>query len=144
MSLRSKILLAFQFLCFGYFVFFQPLIATGIFILIQFLGFLLCLWSIAVMGIGNFNAQPEVKAKARLVTIGPYSKIRNPMYAGLILFFGAGLVSNFNWQGFVAWVLLVVIFLLKISDEEKYLTERFGSGYTEYVSTTYRIIPYLF
>ncbi len=144
MSLRSKILLAFQFLCFGYFVFFQTLIASGIFILVQFFGFLLCLWSIAVMGIGNFNAQPEVKPKARLVKIGPYSRIRNPMYTGLILFFGAGLVGDFNWQGLLAWGGLILIFLLKISDEEKYLTERFGVGYKEYASTTYRMIPYLF
>ena len=120
------------------------MIASGIFILIQFFGFLLCLWSIAVMGIGNFNAQPEVKPKARLVKIGPYTRIRNPMYAGLLLFFGAGLISNFNWQGLVAFVSLGLIFLFKITDEEKFLTERFGEDYTEYVSTTYRIIPYLF
>ena len=90
MSFKSKILLFFQFLCFGYFVFFQDLLANGIFILVQFLGFLLCLWSIVIMGVGNFNAQPEVKRGARLVKIGPYSVIRNPMYTGLILFFGSG------------------------------------------------------
>ena len=101
MSFKSKILLFLQFLCFGYFLFFQDLLASGIFILVQFLGFLLCLWSIAVMGIRNFNAQPEVKKGARLIKIGPYALIRNPMYAGLLLFFGAGLASHFNWPGFL-------------------------------------------
>lgn len=144
MSLRSKILLTLQFLCFGYFVFFQELLASGIFILVQFIGFLLCLWSIAVMGIGNFNAQPEVKLNARLVKIGPYSTIRNPMYAGLLLFFAAGLISNFNWQGLIAWTCLTFIFGLKIRDEEKYLAARFGSNYSSYFKTTYRMIPYLF
>lgn len=132
-----------QFLCFGYFVFFQELLASGVFILVQFFGFLICLWSIAVMGIGNFNAQPEVKTKARLVQIGPYSIIRNPMYSGLLLFFGAGLISNFSWQGLVAWSILTLVFTLKIGDEEKYLTERFGSQYIDYMNSTYRIIPYL-
>ena len=144
MSVRSKILLALQFACFGYFLLYQEILASGVFILLQFFGFLLCLWSIAVMGIGNFNAQPEVKPRARLVKIGPYTRIRNPMYTGLLLFFGAGLISNFNWQGLAAWVSLALIFLLKIADEEKYLTERFGVSYKEYVSTTYRMIPYLF
>lgn len=144
MSQRSKILLALQFLCFGYFVFFQHLIATGVVVLVQFFGFLLCLWSIAVMGIGNFNAQPEVKPKARLIKLGPYATIRNPMYTGLLLFFGAGLISNFNWQGLIAWVSLALIFVMKIIDEEKYLKERFGTHYTEYRSSTYRMIPFLF
>lgn|SRR5210317_2051279 len=144
MSLRSKILLVLQFLCFGYFVFFQELLASGIYILVQFFGFLLCLWSIAVMGIGNFNAQPEVKMNARLIKFGPYAKIRNPMYVGLLLFFGAGLISNFNWQGLIAWGCLTLIFIIKINDEEKYLTERFGTPYTEYRSSTYRMIPFLF
>jgi len=144
MSLRSKILLTLQFLCFGYFVFFQQLLASGIFILVQFFGFLLCLWSIAVMGIGNFNAQPEVRMNARLVKIGPYTTIRNPMYTGLLMFFGAGLISNFNWEGLMAWFSLVLIFGLKISDEEKYLSKRFGDHYKNYRDSTYRMIPFLF
>ena len=144
MSLRSKILLTLQFLCFGYFIFFQELLATGIYILVQFFGFLLCLWSIAVLGIGNFNAQPEVKPTARLIKIGPYSKIRNPMYAGLLLFFAAGVMSHFNWPGFFVLLSLILIFAMKIHDEEKYLTKKFGDHFTEYRNSTYRIIPFLF
>ena len=112
--------------------------------LVQFFGFLLCIWSIAVMGIGNFNAQPEVKRGARLIQIGPYSKIRNPMYAGLILLFGAGLMGNFNWPGLMVLLCLVMIFVLKILDEEKYLHERFGDPYKQYLNSTYRLIPYIF
>ena len=144
MSFRSKILLFFQFLCFGYFVFFHDLIASGIFILVQFLGFLLCLWSIVIMGIGNFNAQPEVKKGARLVKIGPYAVIRNPMYTGLLLFFGAGLVSHFSWPGVFALIALFLIFILKVLDEERFLAERFGNSYLEYKDSTFRMIPYLF
>lgn len=144
MSLRSKILLTLQFLCFGYFVFFQELLASGIFILAQFFGFLLCLWSIAIMGIGNFNAQPEVKPKSRLITIGPYTKIRNPMYAGLLLFFAAGVISHFNWPGLIVLISLTLIFGLKIFDEERYLYQRFGDPYKDYKDSTYRMIPFLF
>ena len=144
MSFKSKILLFFQFLCFGYLVFFQDLLASGIFILVQFLGFLLCLWSIVIMGVGNFNAQPEVKRGARLVKIGPYALIRNPMYTGLILFFGAGLASHFNWPGVVALLVLLLIFILKVLDEERFLAERFGKAYLEYKDSTFRMIPYLF
>jgi len=112
--------------------------------LVQFFGFLLCIWSMAVMGIGNFNAQPEVKKGARLIQIGPYSKIRNPMYAGLILLFGAGLMGNFNWPGLMVLLLLVIIFILKILDEEKYLLKRFGDSYKQYMTSTHRLIPHVF
>lgn len=141
MSIRSKTLLTLQFLCFGYFVLCQQLIASGFFLFMQILGFILCVWSIAVMGIGNFNAQPEVKAGAKLIRRGPYSLLRNPMYSGLIIFFGFGLLDHFSWKGLTAFILLCTVFALKIMDEEKFLSERFGPLYLEYKRSTYRIIP---
>lgn len=143
MSKRSVFLLLLQFFCFGYFVFFQKLLAFGFMLGLQAIGFLLCSWSIAVMGIGNFNAQPEVKLRAQLVRRGPYSVIRNPMYTGLLLFFGASLGSSFTWTGLLVYCLLILTFSLKIKDEEKFLLERFGSDYAEYKSSTFRILPYM-
>ena len=66
------------------------------------------------------------------------------MYTGLILFFGAGLVSHFNWPGVLALIALQLIFILKVLDEERFLAERFGKAYREYKDSTFRMIPYLF
>ena len=143
MSIRSKILLTLQFLCFGYFALFQQLLTSGILLLFQISGFALCIWSIAVMGIGNFNAQPEVKTGAKLIRKGPYSILRNPMYTGLLLFFGFGLIQHFNWPGALVFILLCFVFALKIIDEEKFLSKRFGNSYLDYKRSTYRLIPLL-
>ncbi len=143
MSNKSKLLLISQFLCFGFLVFYQEWPGSGIFFVFEVAGIALCLWSILIMGLGNFNAQPEVKPGANLIRKGPYSIIRNPMYAGLLLFFGSGLLDSFNWTGAFVYFVLVVTFGLKIQAEEKFLTNRFGKIYREYKRATYRIIPFV-
>ena len=144
MSSRSKILLLLQFLCFAYFAFFSKVFASGGFLLVQLLGIALGIWSVISMGLGNFNAQPEVKTGARLVRKGPYALIRNPMYTSLLLFFASGLSNEFHWTGLAVLVLLSVVFAIKIRDEEKFLLSRFGVIYSEYKESTYRILPYIF
>jgi protein-S-isoprenylcysteine O-methyltransferase Ste14 len=144
MSKKSKLLLISQFLCFGFLVFYQNWPGSGIYLAIQVFGIALCLWSILIMGLDNFNAQPEVKPGANLIRKGPYSIIRNPMYAGLLLFFGSGLLDDFNWPGAFVYIALASTFGLKIRDEEKFLTQRFGEMYTSYKRATYRVIPFVF
>ena len=144
MSNKSKLLLISQFLCFGFLVFYQDWPGSGIYLAIQVFGIALCLWSILIMGLGNFNAQPEVKPGAVLIRKGPYSIIRNPMYAGLLLFFGSGLLHNFNWPGAFVYVALTLTFGLKIRAEEKFLALRFGEIYASYKRATYRVIPFVF
>ena len=144
MSSRSKILLLLQFLCFGYFALFSKVFASGGLLLVQLLGIALGIWSVISMGVGNFNAQPEVRKGARLIRKGPYALIRNPMYTSLLLFFTPSLLNEFNWTGFAVLLLLGIVFALKIRDEEKFLLGRFGAIYSEYKESTYRIIPYIY
>ena len=96
------------------------------------------------MKIGNFNIQPELKKNAVLVNSGPYKLIRNPMYTGLILFFGSGLASSFQLLNSLVFLLLVLVLLLKINREEKYLALSFGEDYLAYKNKTHRLVPYLF
>ena len=144
MSSRSKILLLLQFLCFGYFALFSKVFASGGLLPVQLLGVALGIWSVISMGLGNFNAQPEVKQAARLIRRGPYALIRNPMYTSLLLFFTFGLLDQFSWPGLLVLLLLALVFAIKIRDEENFLALRFGSSYTEYKNSTYRMIPFLF
>jgi len=144
MSTRSKILVTLQFLCFLYFLIWGNILAFGWLILFQLLAIGLGIWSVVVMRIGNFNIQPEVKTKAVFVTSGPYGLIRNPMYAALLFFFGAGVINSFQWMNLIVFLVLLVVFLLKITMEEQFLTVKFGDKYLLYKSKTYRLVPFVF
>ena len=144
MSSLSKLLVLLQFSCLTYLVFFTDLIGHGVLLIIQIIGFSLALWSVFVMGIGRFNIQPEVKTEAKLITKGPYKVLRNPMYSGLILFFGASVVKNKDLIDLSVFVLLIIVLVYKIILEENFLKKRFGETYLLYKSKTFRLFPFLF
>jgi protein-S-isoprenylcysteine O-methyltransferase Ste14 len=144
MSNKSIILVIIQFLCFAFFLFNRNLIANNIWIIFQITGFIISAWGVLAMKIGNFNIQPEVRSNARFITKGPYKIIRNPMYAGLILFFGASIISSFSSLRLLVFVILILIFLLKIKMEEIFLSKAFGDDFQNHKKRTYRLIPFIY
>ena len=144
MSKASKILVILQLSCLAYLVFFTKFMGQGIFLIAQIIGFILSLWAVIIMKPGYFNIQPEVKSNASFINSGPYRLIRNPMYTGLIVFFGSGMVNSFRPIPFIVFLILVLIFILKIRLEEKFMKIRFGPAYLQYKSKTYRLVPFLF
>lgn len=144
MSKKSLVLVFIQFTCFAYFLYDNSLLANKYLIAIQFIGFVITIWGVIVMKIGNFNVQPEVKLNAKFIQKGPYKIIRNPMYSGLILFFSMSIISNFSFFSLGVFSILTITFLTKINMEEKFLNQRFGERYNNYKKKTYRLIPYIY
>lgn len=144
MSNKSLILVILQFGIFFYFLLSGQIVAKNFWILMQIAGFIISIWGIIAMKIGNFNVQPEVKATAIFITKGPYKIIRNPMYAGLILFFGASVISSFSFLRIGILIILILVFLEKIKMEEKFLSQKFGEEYLIFKKKTYRLIPFIF
>lgn len=77
-----------------------------------------------------------------LITEGPYSIVRHPLYFfSLIGAVGLGLAS----ENILVLVLIVVFYLFyypfAILAEEKKLTAKFGQGYIKYMERTPRILP---
>lgn len=151
MSNKSKILVFIQFSSFAFFAIAGSLFTNNYWLLLQILGLLLGFWGIIVMKMGNFNIQPEVKHRANLVSKGPYKMIRNPMYSGLLLFFGISVLVNFNWDKITfslirltVFGLLLIVLIMKIYMEEQFLTEKFGKDYINYKAKTHRLIPFIY
>ncbi len=143
MSIFSLFLVLAQFALLFYLTVTGALAEGFILRVIQLIGIIVSIWGVLAMRIGNFNIQPEVRAEA-LVQSGPYRWIRNPMYLGILLFFGASLVTYFNLLRVAAFLLLIVVLLFKISREEVFLENRFGSNYLTYRSKTKKLLPFLF
>ncbi len=144
MSKKSLLLIVIQFSSLFYFVLFEQFIANDFLLIIQLFGFLIALWGLIVMKLGNFNIQPEVKQNAKFIKKGPYKIIRNPMYFGLITFFGALIIYNFSIVNLLIYLMLCLSLIMKIQMEEVFLKQRFGLAYLQYKKSTYRLFPYVY
>ncbi|MBR9999698.1 MAG: isoprenylcysteine carboxylmethyltransferase family protein [Cyclobacteriaceae bacterium] len=78
----------------------------------------------------------------KLITHGPYSFVRHPLYsAAIALWFGAAL-GTANWLLMGLFPLLVIIILrFPVRQEETLMNEKFGAAYKKYSENTPRIIP---
>lgn len=74
-------------------------------------------------------------------TTGPYRYVRHPMYVGVILFVLCFPLSLGSFYSFIPASLIVVLFILRTSLEDKTLQEELP-GYKEYAQTVrYRLMP---
>ncbi len=89
-----------------------------------------------------YHAKPWEASKqgSSFVQTGIYSKIRHPIYTAVFLF----LIGYSLW--FLSW-LAILCFILSLSlikavqAEEKWLLERFGEEYKNYMKKTGRFVP---
>lgn len=89
------------------------------------------------------SATIEITKDQKVITTGPYSLIRHPMYLGaLIVLFGTPLALG-SWWGLIVLILYVFVIVMRIYDEEKFLSKNLP-GYDEYCKKVrYRLIPLL-
>lgn len=74
-----------------------------------------------------------------IVSEGPYSFSRNPMYVGAtVAFTGVALAVNTVWILVLVPVLLAYFWFGVVLREERYLQRRFGDAYVEYKSRVRR------
>jgi protein-S-isoprenylcysteine O-methyltransferase Ste14 len=83
----------------------------------------------------------EVAAEQRVVDTGPYAVVRHPMYSGaLVMFIGVPLALG-SFVGLVTFVPFAAVIVLRLLDEERFLSGRLA-GYAAYCERTrYRIVP---
>jgi protein-S-isoprenylcysteine O-methyltransferase Ste14 len=85
----------------------------------------------------------EITPKHKLVTWGPYSRIRHPMYtAFLTLMFATGMIAA-DWLILVASALNLLVVYKRIISEERMMIDHFGDEYRKYMHRTRRLLPRL-
>lgn len=89
----------------------------------------------------NLTRTAGFRAKSRLVTSGPYRRIRHPLYtfAG-IGWLGIGLMIA-SWPVLLGVLAMPFLLNLRIEREERALLERFGDQYASYMQRTGRFFP---
>lgn len=79
------------------------------------------------------NTIVPIRPATSLQTTGIYAITRNPMYVGLLsLYIGLACMIGSWWNFILLPVVVVVVNVLVIRKEEKYLEREFGGEYREY------------
>jgi protein-S-isoprenylcysteine O-methyltransferase Ste14 len=92
----------------------------------------------------NWSGTVQVKQDHQLICDGPYRFVRHPIYTGLLAaFLGTALVDN-HWGGILAVLIAFGSFWRKLTLEERFMRETFGSAYEEYRRRTAALIPFRF
>jgi protein-S-isoprenylcysteine O-methyltransferase Ste14 len=85
----------------------------------------------------------EVADEQRVVTSGPYSLVRHPMYAGAILLLIFTPPALGSWAALPFVLPLILVVAARLTEEEKFLGENLA-GYEEYRRKVhYRLIPFV-
>ncbi|MEP7170024.1 MAG: methyltransferase [Bacteroidota bacterium] len=102
----------------------------------------LMIWARITFGLRSFHATANT-TKGELVTNGSYRWWRHPIYAAVIYFSWASVIS-YPFKETIAAVLVISGGLfVRMVLEEKFLTAAYA-GYAAYSERTKRIIPFVF
>jgi protein-S-isoprenylcysteine O-methyltransferase Ste14 len=80
----------------------------------------------------------------KLITTGPYSRIRHPMYTYFtIMVISTALISANLFVGVFGILTWTLLYLVRVGDEEAMMLEQFGEEYKQYMERTGRLFPKL-
>jgi protein-S-isoprenylcysteine O-methyltransferase Ste14 len=114
----------------------------GIGLAVFLLGLALAIWARVYLG-RNWGMPMSQKADPELITTGPYSSVRHPIYSGIILaMIGTTIAVSLYWL--VAVALLGAYFIYSATEEERFMAGRFPDSYPEYKRSTKMLIPFIF
>ncbi len=111
-------------------------------ITIQLCSVVLMIRARITFGLRSFHATANT-TKGKLVTSGPYRWLRHPIYAAIIYFFWATVISYPFIETIAAVILISGGLFVRMILEEKFLLVAYDE-YAAYSKRTKRIIPFLF
>lgn len=89
------------------------------------------------------SATIEVADEQKVITTGPYSVVRHPMYAGASLLLLATPLALGSWFALPLAGLVILVVAARLLDEERFLVDSLP-GYDAYrQKVRYRLIPYI-
>lgn len=102
-------------------------------------GLVFALWARRHLG-RNWSGDVTVKEGHVLIRSGPYRLVRHPIYSGVVLALAGTALAIGSALGFVATVLILIGFVIKLQVEEARMRETFPD-YADYCRRTARLIP---
>ncbi len=106
------------------------------------MGLVISMWAQAQLG-RQWVAGVHLRKGHQLITTGLYSRVRHPLYSGMLVSaVGIGAVT-LDWLYFVSVLLFVGAYLSRIPAEEHLLQKKFRRKYDDYKARSGAILPRL-
>src|SRR5271155_1927437 len=105
-------------------------------------GLLFAVWAREHLG-RNWSRSVTIKQGHELITTGPYAVVRHPIYTGILAGFLGMAIAISQVRGFVAFVLIFLVFWIKLRMEVQWMRSQFGETYATYAHQTAALVPYL-
>jgi protein-S-isoprenylcysteine O-methyltransferase Ste14 len=100
------------------------------------------LWVLRTLG-EMWSYALEIQEEHKLITSGPYARIRHPMYTAHVVFDTGMVLVSLNWVFLVLLVIGIPYVYNRMFTEEKMMVEQFGEEYERYMKRTGRLFPKL-
>ena len=91
----------------------------------------------------QWSAQLQLTKDHHLIKTGPYTYLRHPLYASVLVWCIALSLLTANWIFVALTVLSIAGLLYRIPKEEQMMLEAFGDEYNNYIQRTGRFFPRL-
>lgn len=111
-------------------------------LLLTVAGVAFAIWARSHLG-RNWSSHPALKEDHELVTTGPYSFIRHPIYTGMLTASTGSLFATDQAFWFYFCLLMGITFVYRIHVEERIMMRTFPEDYPTYRSRTYALVPFI-
>lgn len=114
---------------------------------LRWLGFILGLaslgfWTWTQVALGKqWSPQLQLREEHHLVTDGPYTRIRHPLYTAMMGYFAGLAFLTANWVFLILAVLVILGSIARVPKEEQMMLNEFGDQYKAYMGSTGRFFP---
>ena len=112
-------------------------------ILIAVCGILFAIWARIHLG-SNWAGMPMLKKGQTLITTGPYSIVRHPIYTGITVWVLGSWIALGDFYGTTLLILTVIFCWSRIRTEEKLMLDNFGKEYANYKKRVKAFIPFIY
>jgi len=110
---------------------------------LTFGGLLFSIWARRHLGT-NWSQAVTIMEGHQLITTGPYSLVRHPIYSGLLLGLIGTALALGKWRGLLAVALVLSVLWHKLRLEEKWMRVQFGDSYDLYSRRVSALLPHVF
>ena len=109
-------------------------------LIIGLLSITLTIWIELELG-RQYSPQLQMRQEHHLITSGPYTNVRHPLFTALDGFGLSLALVSANWFFITFFVLSLIGLWYRVSKEERMLLEKFGEPYRVYIQRTGRYLP---